>query len=59
MQAKQDRMSHILDGEFCFINHEGEPSGPLASAASLSSMGGSMDFGDAVVPLEQAERVRG
>jgi hypothetical protein len=31
LQAKAQRMEHMLDGSFCFWDHDGEPSGPTSS----------------------------
>lgn len=39
LEAKRDRMDHLLDGSWCYWNHDGEPTQPTASAYSRGGMG--------------------
>jgi len=39
LEAKRDRMDHLLDGSWCYWNHEGEPTQPSATAHSQGGMG--------------------
>eukprot|EP00877_Chromochloris_zofingiensis_P011757 jgi/Chrzof1/6835/Cz02g00120.t1 len=39
LEAKRARMDHLLDGSWCYWNHDGEPSQPSSSAFSKGGMG--------------------
>jgi len=39
LTAKRERMDHLLDGSWCYWNHDGEPSQPSSAASDLSGMG--------------------
>lgn len=39
LEAKRDRMDHLLDGSWCYWNHDGEPTQPSATAHSAGGMG--------------------
>ncbi len=39
LEAKKERMDHLLDGSWCYWNHDGEPVQPSASAYSKGGMG--------------------
>lgn len=39
LQAKQNRMDHLLEGQFCWWNHSGEPTQPTAAALARGGMG--------------------
>lgn len=39
LEAKAQRMDHLLDGSWCYWNHDGEPTQPTAVAYSKGGMG--------------------
>eukprot|EP00879_Flechtneria_rotunda_P022054 GHRR01023269.1.p1 GENE.GHRR01023269.1~~GHRR01023269.1.p1 ORF type:complete len:355 (+),score=75.04 GHRR01023269.1:205-1269(+) len=39
LAAKRERMDHLLDGSWCYWNHDGEPTQPSATAYSQGGMG--------------------
>jgi hypothetical protein len=39
LTAKRERMDHLLDGSWCYWEHDGEPSQPSSAAADASGMG--------------------
>uniref|UniRef100_A0A383V446 Uncharacterized protein n=1 Tax=Tetradesmus obliquus TaxID=3088 RepID=A0A383V446_TETOB len=39
LTAKRERMDHLLDGSWCYWNHDGEPSQPSSAALSEGGMG--------------------
>jgi hypothetical protein len=39
LEAKKERMDHLLDGSWCYWNHDGEPGQPSAAAFSKGGMG--------------------
>ncbi|WIA09928.1 hypothetical protein OEZ85_010142 [Tetradesmus obliquus] len=39
LSAKRERMDHLLDGSWCYWNHDGEPSQPSSAALSEGGMG--------------------
>ncbi len=52
LETKRDRMDHLLEGQFCFWNHDGEPRPPTSSTA-----GNSLD--EPVVPPAPATPAEG
>lgn len=39
LTAKRERMDHLLDGSWCYWEHDGEPSQPSSAANDASGMG--------------------
>lgn len=39
LTAKRERMDHLLDGSWCYWNHDGEPSQPSSAANDAAGMG--------------------
>lgn len=39
LTAKRERMDHLLDGSWCYWNHDGEPSQPSSAAGDAAGMG--------------------
>ncbi|KAJ9527586.1 hypothetical protein QJQ45_025867 [Haematococcus lacustris] len=39
LQAKESRMDHLLEGQFCYWNHGGEPTLPIATTLAKGGMG--------------------
>lgn len=39
LTAKRERMDHLLDGSWCYWNHDGEPSQPTSAANDAAGMG--------------------